>query len=149
LAAQPFAALLQPPLERADRPTQLTGRLVARLPSQIAQDQRGAKALGQTLQFRVQDCQQFPPRDLGEEVALLSPRRLPLVSAAVGAERPGFDRGAIGHLVKPRRQGRLLADRVGRVGKSEEGGLEGVVGVGVVAEHAPAHPQHQRAVPPY
>src|SRR5262249_17248146 len=40
------------------------------------------------------------------------------------------------------------ADRGSLLDQDEEGGLEGVLRVGLVAEDAPAHPQHHRAVPP-
>jgi hypothetical protein len=59
----------------------------------------------------------------------------------------GPDRDAGGDAVEPGGQRRPVADRRRPAEQDEERGLEGVVGVGGVAEHPPADAEHHRPVP--
>src|SRR6516165_10382744 len=56
---------------------------------------------------------------------------------------------APGHAVQPARQRRVPADRGGVAGQHEEGGLEGVLRVLVVAQHAAADAHDEGTVAPY
>src|SRR5262249_31089895 len=58
-AAEAFAASLQLTFDLLRRPSELRGDLVARAPFEIAQDQRHAISLWQSLQFRIQHCLPF------------------------------------------------------------------------------------------
>ena len=69
------------------------------------------------------------------------PMRLP---TALG---PHLQGNAVRDLVEPGADGVVPARAGGLACQHQEGGLEGVVGVGVVAKHPPAHAEHQRPVP--
>jgi hypothetical protein len=56
--------------------------------------------------------------------------------------------GPVGDPAEPARQRRAPADRAGLARQRQEGGLESVLGVRLVAQHAPADVQHQALVPP-
>lgn len=70
-----------------------------------------------------------------------------LVLPPRGGPRPCLEGGPIGDAVEPAPQRRRLADRAGLAGENEERGLEGVLGVGLVAEYTAADLQHHRPVP--
>ena len=76
-------------------------------------------------------------------------RDLTLVVPAAGGRGPGTPGEAVGDGVKPARQGPAPVQRRGLAGEDEEGGLEGVLGVLLLAQHPPAHAQHQRPVAPH
>ena len=59
----------------------------------------------------------------------------------------GAQGGPAGHAVKPVAQDGARGERSGLAGQDEEGGLEGVLGVGLVAQHGPADVEHHRPVP--
>ena len=64
--------------------------------------------------------------------------------AAALAPRPQGQ--AEGDLEQPAGHRLRVADRAGLPGQHQEGGLEGVLGVLVVVQHAAADAQHHRAV---
>src|SRR5262249_26435107 len=65
-----------------------------------------------------------------------------LVLSPRGGLRPRLEGGTVGDAVEPAPERRRLADRTGLSGEDEERGLEGVLDVGLVAEHAAADLQH-------
>ena len=76
-------------------------------------------------------------------------RRPPLAGLSPGRRPPRVPGDAPGHAVQPAGQRRPPADRGGLPGQNKEGGLEGVLRVLVMAQHAPADPHDQRAVAPH
>src|SRR5262249_46778197 len=85
------------------------------------------------------------------EVGLRVPpaRRPPLAGLPPGRRPPRVAGRAPGHAVQPAGQRRVPADRGGVAGQHEEGGLEGVLRVLVVAQHAAADAHDQGAVAPH
>ena len=69
-----------------------------------------------------------------------------LVPAAAGSVGPGPGRDAMCHAVQPARERVLHPERPRLFGQHEEGGLEGVLGGMLVADHAPADAEDHRAV---
>src|SRR5262245_59405991 len=65
-----------------------------------------------------------------------------LVLLPSGGLRPRLEGGTVGDAVEPASERCRLPNRTGVVGEDEAGGLEGVLGVGLVAEHAAADLQH-------
>ena len=75
--------------------------------------------------------------------------RLLLLDAPLAVHGLRLERSrVVGHPIEPVADHRAGHDRRGFLDQDEKGGLESVLGVGLVAEDAPAHPQDHRPVPP-
>jgi hypothetical protein len=74
---------------------------------------------------------------------------LPLAGAPPGVGGRGLPGGAAGDAVQPAAHRLALHDRPRPAGEDEEGGLEGVLGVLLVAEQAPADTQGHGPVTAY
>ena len=109
-------------------------------------DERRPERFRQALNFLVQHGLHIVPRRdrRGRGRPLAQPR---LVLPAPRRAAFGVQGGAVGHAVQPVAHQLALADGSRLTSQDQEGGLEGVLGVLLVAEHAPAHPQHHRPVP--
>ena len=71
------------------------------------------------------------------------------MTGAAGPGRQRFPRRAAGHAVEPAAHERAVAQARGLAREDEEGGLEGVLRILLVAEHAPAEVEDHRPVPPH
>src|SRR5262249_32129790 len=72
--------------------------------------------------------------------------RLSFVGLPPGGAGPGRPGDVERHPMEPRGNGLLLTDAGSLACQDEEGGLEGVLGVVLVAQHLPADAEHQRPV---
>ena len=146
---------LQAPCQGAQRQAQFFGRRRVRLALQVAGDQEPARLVGQRVQLGVEDRPNFAPGRFGNGVGVRLSHGAGLSFASPAAAQLGEDvQGRlIGDAVQPaaqrQRPRRLAAQPPGLAGQQDEGGLEGVLGVGPPAQHAAASAQHHRAVPPH
>ena len=151
-ADEPVAEPLPPPrmpaLDRPDRPSQMPGCVLVRVPLEIAEDQGCAVALGKAVDFLVEHPPQFVVR-LGEALPGRRCRGCSLfVPAAPGRGRPGARCRAASHLMEPGAQGIAHPEAAGLLHQHQEGGLEGILRVlGGIGQHAPADAQDHRSMP--
>jgi hypothetical protein len=133
----------QPAGDRPFRTAEFSGGLLAPLALQVAQDDGRPVAFGK--------CGQLPIKHLPQVVASrgrrLHPRGGPrLLRTPPGHRSPSLQGRPVGHTVQPGPEARPLVDRRRPADEDEEGGLEGVLGVVIVAQDATADPEHHRAV---
>jgi hypothetical protein len=125
---------------------QLLGGRAACLAFQVAQHDGQPVLRRQTSQFLVQQQQ---PVIAGFLSRCRGPRQRLFPGLAQRRGRSGVQGGATGHAMQevtqdgPGGQGRCPAEQ------DEEGGLESILGVGMVAQDTTAHPQDQRPMPPH
>src|SRR5262249_22190230 len=115
---------------------------------QAAEDERLAEGLGGAGGLPLGEGPELPPSGAGPGGA--PPRRAPPPPLLAPPGRGPSGRGgpAAPHSVERAGQGLALADRAGLPGQEEEGGLEGVLGILLLAQGAAADAQHHRPVPP-
>jgi hypothetical protein len=143
---QAFAALRQPPLDRADRDLQPRRGLLVGQPLQVAQHDRGAEPLGEPVELLIERGaglgRQVGPGGLSLHLgaSLLDgrpPRRL----------RPTPRGDLQRHAEEPARQRVGPADRSGPPRQDQERRLGGILGVVEPAQDAAADAEHHRPVP--
>jgi hypothetical protein len=124
----------------------LSGRLLAGLALQVAQDDDRSVLVGQATEFLVEQRLQLVPG-----VLLLDGRfghgcHLLLARLPFGGRRPGLERRLVSHPVQPVRD--LLAVGDGRrlAHQHQEGRLKGVLGIVVTTEDPAADSPDHRAV---
>ena len=140
----------EPPRDGALRTAELRRGLTPRQAFEVAQHNRRAIARRQARQFLIEHLEEFirevhgffrgHVRQIGNG---------PLVSRAAAAGALKAAGGVEGHAVEPRAQRPARAERPGLANEHEERGLECVIGIGVIAEHAPADREHHRPVTPH
>ena len=143
------AALRLPALDGADRPAEETRRLLMRPPSQIAKHDRRAIFLRQAVHLLVNQgvtigvalCPDF------DRTARVLDRAPQLVLPPPDDGRSETRRRAAGDLMKPRTQRVLHPERSCLADQHQERGLEGILGVMLVAEDGQADAPDQRLVP--
>ena len=143
--AQPFPTACQSALDRPERPAQLLRRLLLSQALQAAEHDRRAVVPGESGELFMDHRAEVIPGTFGHD---LRPRlaRLHLVRATPYGGRPGGGRDVVRHAVEPGGQRIPPPDRSRLAGQDEEGGLEGVLGVVHVTEHAPADAEDHRPV---
>ena len=145
---QPRLRPRQPALDRPDRQPELARRLLARPPLQVAEHDRGAEPLRQTLDFLVdRRTIVFIRRSL---VGSWSGRPLgppALVRPPPGRGGSGARGDAGGDPEEPAPDRAPIPDRCGPAGEDQERRLERIFGVVRVAEDRAADAQDHRAVP--
>jgi hypothetical protein len=133
--------------DRGLAPAQPDGHLGAALVFQAAEDKRLAVGLGQAGDLLVQDGLDLLP--LGAEAGGGGPRPcLLFVFAPPGGGPSCLGSHAGCHSMKPAGQRLALANGGGPPCQEQEGGLEGVLGVLLVAEPAAAQVEDHGPVPP-
>jgi len=110
----------------------------------VAQHEHLGERPRQTVEFGIEDRFDVVGHGFGVGFAR---RHAALVFVPPRRSLQRFPRGAEGHAVQPRTDRRRRMDRGGPLGQHEERGLESVVGVRGIAEHAAAHAEHHAAVP--
>ena len=128
-SSQRLAAFLQPPLQRAERPTELLGRFIASQTGQVAQQKRRTQSFRQPLQFLVERLPYFPPNQFvhrfdiaqGSGNGSFAPRNSILADL----------RWRSGRLTCAAKQETACAsaDRFRQTGETEKYGLENVLGI--------------------
>ena len=137
-------------LATVPRAAKLAGGFVNRLAFEVAEHRRGAQLLGQPAHFFVHE---------GAHLLLLNANLLAGRSGhffhgierlrfSALAHRPGRQGHAIGDPVKPAGECLMLADAPALAGEDQEGGLQGILGVVEIMQHAPADTEHQPLMPP-
>jgi hypothetical protein len=139
---QPLAPLLQPPVERSYGPAQAGGRVLATHPVQIAQHEGRSQTGGEAVEFLVQDCPHLSP---GKVVNHLTRNRWGGSQSYRGAPARETAGDADCNAVNPTGQRPPVADRVPFAEDSQKGCLEGVLGLGLVPQDAPANAEDHRA----
>ena len=143
---QPEPAAGQSALDGRHRPVELPGRLVVRHPLEVAQLDRASILRRQPVQFLAQGVAKVPELRVGRRIigrhgrGSVDPGRS---SSGLGT---GPERDAAGDPVEPSAEGPIHPHRSGLADEDEEGGLEGVLGLVGLAEHAPADPPDHRPV---
>jgi hypothetical protein len=146
---QEFLAARKPALKGTQGPAKFLGRLVPRFPFQVAQNQRRAVFLRQTVQFLVQGRAQFAPARLGRDARLPSIRRIVKrlgVRALPFCPRSGSQSDALGDPVEPTARRVPLGNGTGFANEDEESGLKSIFGIVWVRENATADAQDHRAM---
>jgi hypothetical protein len=105
---------------------------------QVAQHDRHPVLLGQPPQLPVEQRSQVEPDVSLQRRGLGHVSHLPFPGAPAGGNRPGLQGGAAGDAVQPVADQLAGHDRGRPAGEDEEGGLEGVLGVLLVGQHAAA-----------
>jgi hypothetical protein len=147
---QPRPAAFQAPLDRPGRPAELAGRLFLGAAFQVTQDDRQPVDLRQALHLLVHDVDQFAGRNPGQRIGPRVYRVRDRRRTGEGAPCPGgsgLERHAAGDAMQPGRQRLAGAHRGGLAGQDKKRRLESVLGILDVAQHAPAHLEHQLGVP--
>ncbi len=140
-------ALGQPALDCRHRPVELPGRLVVRHPLEVAQLDRAPVLRRQPVQLLTHGVAEVPEFHLAHRI--IGRRRQGSVdpgSSSLGLG-PGPTRDAVSDPVEPAAERPVHPHRSGLADENEEGGLEGVLGLVGVAEHAVADPPDHRSVP--
>ena len=147
--AQPLAGPRQSAPHRVLGHAEAGRRGLVRHRLQVAEDDRRPVGLGEPGDLLGEDRPGLGPgmirHDLARRAAGL--RESTLVPAATGGVGPRPGRDAMRDAVQPARERVLHPERPGLPGQHEEGGLEGVLGGMLVAEHAPADAEDHRPVP--
>jgi len=141
------AGLLQALAHGTGRPAKRLSRFEVSLAFQVAEHQRRPVLLRQVQQLLIQERAQLIDRLFRMNFGLRHGSEPPFVRMPPGRAGAGLLRQAIRHAEQPAPKRRLLANRGCLASQHQEYGLEDVLGVLVVAEHAPANGQHQRPVP--
>jgi hypothetical protein len=123
------------------------GGFLAGLALQIAQDDDGTILVGQAAQLLVEQGLQVTPEVLPHHPGFGHLHHLPLPHPPPGGQRLRLEGRVGGDPVQPVGQQRARRDGSGLAGQDEEGGLERILGVVVVAEGTAADAPDQRAVP--
>ena len=144
--AEASAAPRQPALDRADRPAQVPRGLLVGAALEVAEDDRRAVTFGEPVDLLVQQPLQLDVAARGGSPARRH-RRAPLEATVAGGRRPGARRGPVGDLVQPGAERIPHPEPARPLHQDQERGLEGVLGVVRVSQHAPADPQDHRPVP--
>ncbi len=119
------------------------GGLLAGFVFEIAEDQRSTVFFREPADFLIEKSQ---PLGFGLGALAGHVLQLHLSAAAAFCHGVRFQGGTIGHAVEPGADALARHDRVPLADEDEEGGLEGIVGVVDIAEHAPADAQDHGAV---
>src|SRR5262249_11468949 len=124
----------QPGVEGGHLPAQEPGGTGRVLPLQAAKDEGDAEGVGGGLDLLVEGGLQVGQGRLREGRGLGGGVGLAFVGPAAGGAALGFHGNSIGDAVQPAGQRLGLADGGGLAGQDEEGGLEGVLAVLLVAQ---------------
>src|SRR5262245_15088392 len=139
----------QPSRKRAIRHADLTSSLLAGLPLQVAEDDGDTILVGQAAQLLVEQRLQVVPEVLFGHGGFWHLRHLPLSGPPFGGCCSRLQRRLVGHTVKPVGDHLPRYDRCRLPDEDEEGGLEGVFGVVVIAEDTATHAPDHRTMPMY
>src|SRR5262249_11424074 len=123
-------------------------RLIARLALQVAEQQRLAVLVADTLQFLVQR----PAQLLAIPVCRLpfgNGSRLPFERALADDSCSRAHGQPTSHAIQPAGYGRLPARGSGFEGENEKARLKALLRVLIMLKNAPAHAQDQSTVPPH
>jgi hypothetical protein len=119
--------------------------LLVGAPLEIAQHQGRAVAFGKPLDLRVEDQPQLVA---GLDAALrCRHRRTLFMPPSAGGGRASARRGPEGHLMEPGTERVAHPETRGFLDQDQKSGLEGILRVVRVGQHAPADPQDHRSVP--
>jgi hypothetical protein len=144
--AKPFASSRQPALHRPDGAMEVTRRLLVGTALDVAQHDRHPEAVGEAVDLRVDHGGELIAAEL-VPVRIPHRNRPPLGRPPPTGRHAGADRGAAGDPMEPRTERVAHPERAGLPHQDQKGGLEGVLGVVVVAEDRAADPPDHRPVP--
>jgi hypothetical protein len=143
--AKTFAGAGEAALDRADGTAELACRVFATKAFEAAEDQRGAEVGGEAMDLVVEDRLAVVGRAIrGVDGDLRGGRALVALAAATGGA--GARGGADGDLMEPGADGVGGSKGASAAGEDEEGRLERVVGVVLLAEDPAAGAEDHRAV---
>src|SRR5262249_58784327 len=135
----------------SERDTEPSPRFAIALPLQIAQHHRKAVLLRETIHLLVEDHREIAPRYFRGWII----RRFHTLESGGIVRRdlasevgPGMEPDTTGHAIQPAGDRLAPADATGFPSQREEGGLEGVLGVMGVVEHASAHAEYHALMAP-
>jgi hypothetical protein len=144
---QHHSAPRQPGRQGAVRHAELPSRFFAGLPLQLAKDDGDTILVGQAAQLLVEQGLQVVPEVVFGHGRFGHLRHLPLARPPLGGCGPRLQRRLLGHAVEPVGDHLPRYDRGRLADEDEEGGLEGVLGVVVIAQDTAAHTPDHRAMP--
>jgi len=127
-----LAASFQPLLDRRRREPEGFGRPLLGESVEIAKHEYRPISFAQAGEFLVNRSANLDPTQIINGRQFLG-RSLGLMLAPAGGPSPGLEGRTIRDPVQPCRERFRIADRPGAAEKKEEGGLEGVVGIRVIA----------------
>ena len=147
-ATEHFAPVLESAPEAIQRAAQPGRCLIARQSFEVAEDQRRSVSVRQEGELLVKGLEKLPQFQHTDcsliGAGYLRWEGLHDVPSELLAE---VARDPKGHPVKPTAQRFLLANRAYLLGKDEEGGLAGILGIVFVAQDASANAEHHAAMP--
>ncbi len=129
------------------RPAELSGRLLVRLPLQIAQNEGNTILVRQSAQLLVQHRLQIIPPIMRCGFGFGHQRELPLPHSPFCSDGPPFQCRLVSHAIQPVADHLFGCNGSGLADKHQEGRLESVVGVVIIPKKAAAYSQDHRAMP--
>ena len=144
---EPFPAPGQPALDRPDRASEVPRRLLVAAALDVAEHDRHPVAVREPVDLRVDQAGELFADSISSRVSVRHRDRPPFGRPPPTGRDPGADRGAAGDPMEPGTQRVAHPERAGPPHQDQERGLEGVLGVVVVAEDRAADPPDHRAVP--
>jgi hypothetical protein len=99
-------------------------------------------------QFLQQDAAQLAQAQVEDRIGNRLPVGFSFAGPAAGGAGLCFNSDVVGDPIQPATDRLVLLNRTGLLCQDQEGGLEGVLGVMQVTQHASTHSQHHRAVTP-
>ena len=125
----------------------MPGGLLLRLTFQVTEQQRRPVRLRHLPQSIVQCHLEFLPRHVGYAGCFAHICRLLLTCLPTVILAPGLQGQPVRHGVQPARDRFNFADGAGFAGENQEGRLERILGIVLVAADAPAHAIDHRPMP--
>jgi hypothetical protein len=145
--AQQLARPGQPAARRRLAPLEVVGGLLIGHLLEVAEHDRPAEPVGEPVDLLVDRRGGIVVTGAGGDRIPGTLGRAAFLVAATGGVRPELERDPPRHAMQPAADGALDPDRSGLARQQEEGGLEGVVGIVGVVEHAAADGQDHRPMP--
>jgi hypothetical protein len=123
------------------------GHFISATAFQLAQDKGHSVLVRQTVQFLVEQGQQFATAFLRFNRGVWYVFHLLLLATSSGDSDSCFQSGTVGHAIQPATQRILSRNGPGFASEDEESRLKGVLGVVLVQQDTMADAHNHRAVP--